>query len=387
MKFISSDSECCTKRKETLTMNVERTDRVRPARLGFTLIELLVVIAIIAVLISLLLPAVQSAREAARRAQCTNNLKQIALACHNYESATGTFPMGNGGNNINGTPGINPSSDAAPCSYGSMYSAFCYILPYMEQGAGYNAYNFVQPPDMYPLAAAAGANVTAGTQTVSAYICPSDQPAPYADPKAYTVAVTQGSYGTSRGRWENIYFNWYSSSGVATQYGNTCGYGGGDGMFMPEGSVKVSAVTDGTSNTFLIGEMSRFPNENSGTAWMWSNLTAAWGDGSWWSGSVRITGGAFVLAPPNTPADTTGKFFNACFANCMYPPDWLNNATIPGGPCNSLGQWGFRSFHPGGCNFALADGSVRFVKSSVNLSAYRAMGTRSTGEVLSGDQY
>ena len=113
----------------------------RPTR-GFTLIELLVVIAIIAVLIALLLPAVQSAREAARRVQCTNNLKQIALACHNYESAIGSFPMGN--------VVLNVTADGfgAACSYWKMYSAFAYILPYMEQGAGYNAYNFQWPGNM-----------------------------------------------------------------------------------------------------------------------------------------------------------------------------------------------------------------------------------------------
>ena len=183
-------------------------------RFGFTLIELLVVIAIIAVLISLLLPAVQSAREAARRAQCTNNLKQMALACHNYESAAGSFPMGNAGENL--VP--NPLSTTA-CANGPLYSAFAYILSYMEQGASYNAYNFVWPPDMYPKAATAGANVTAGTQLIASYVCPSDQPA--APPTAYSIAVNQGSYGTSRGRIENIYFNWIGPNGP-TQYANTC---------------------------------------------------------------------------------------------------------------------------------------------------------------------
>jgi len=348
---------------------------------GFTLIELLVVIAIIAVLIALLLPAVQSAREAARRAQCTNNLKQIALACHNYESSTGAFPMGNVAQNA------TADGFGAACVVSKLYDAFAYILPYMEQGTDYNAYNFQWPGDMYPKSAAQGANVTAGTTKINSFVCPSDQLAPPAPPTQYTIAVNQGSYGMNRGRIENIYFNWINNSGVATMYGNTCGYGGGDGMFMPEGVVRVADVTDGTSNTLLMGEMSRFPNENTGTAWMWSNLTAAWGDGSWFSGSVRVTGGAFVLAPPNTPADTTGAIFSACFANCVLPPDWLNNATIPGGPCNRLGQWAFRGFHPGGVNFAFADGSVRFIKNSVNLSAYRGLGTRALGEVISADQY
>ena len=114
----------------------------RACRRGFTLIELLVVISVIAVLIALLLPAVQSAREAARRFQCTNNLKQIALACHNYESATGSFPMGNVVTNV------IADGFGAGCTQFKQYSAFCYILPYMEQVAGYNAYNFIWPGDL-----------------------------------------------------------------------------------------------------------------------------------------------------------------------------------------------------------------------------------------------
>jgi prepilin-type N-terminal cleavage/methylation domain-containing protein/prepilin-type processing-associated H-X9-DG protein len=349
---------------------------------GFTLIELLVVIAIIAVLIALLLPAVQSAREAARRAQCVNNLKQIALACFNYESSTGAFPMGNAANN-DSTNQWNPV-----CAGLQGYSAFAYILPYMEMGAGYNAYNFTWPGDMFPLAVSAGPNVTAGTQKIASYVCPSDQPSIAIDPNAYTIAINQCSYGMNRGRIENIFFNWALNSfpDPTQPYFLTCNYGGGDGPFMPESVVRVADVSDGTSNTFFFGEMSRFPNEPA-NIFQFANLAAAWGDGTYWPKGVRVSGGAFVIPALNSPPDTTGNIFNACFAGAAQPPDWLKNATIPGGPCNTLGQWGFRSFHPGGGNFAMADGSVKFIKSSINLATYRALGTRNVGEVVSADQY
>ncbi len=349
---------------------------------GFTLIELLVVIAIIAVLIALLLPAVQSGARAARRAQCVNNLKQIALACFNYESASGAFPMGNAANNDTANP-MNPV-----CQGLQGYSAFAFILPYMEMSTGYNAYNFSWPGDLYPMAALTGPNVTAGTQKIASYLCPSDQPALPADPNFYTIAVAQCSYGENRGRIENLYFNWALNSfpDPTQPYFTTCNYGGGDGPFMPESVVRVADVTDGTSNTLFFGEMSRFPNEP-GNIFQFANLATAWGDGTYFPSGARVSGGAFVIPALNSPPDKTGAIFNACFANCAQPPDWLKNATIPGGTCNSLGQWGFRSFHPGGGNFAMADGSVKFVKSSINLATYRALGTRNLGEVVSADQY
>jgi prepilin-type N-terminal cleavage/methylation domain-containing protein/prepilin-type processing-associated H-X9-DG protein len=355
----------------------------RPRTAGFTLIELLVVIAIIAVLIALLLPAVQSAREAARRAQCVNNLKQIALASMNYESSTGALPMGNA--MLNNTPTV-----WYPICYGLQgYSAFDYILPYIEQSGGYNAYNFTWPGDSYPFAITASANLTAGLQKIASYVCPSDQPSLPIDVNAYTIAINQSSYGMNRGRIENISFNWALTPTLpdpAQPYASTCNYGGGDGPFMPESVVRIADITDGTSNTFLFGEMSRFPNEPA-NIFMFSALVSVWGDGTYWPKGFRPSGGAFVIPALNSPPDTTGAIFNACFAGAALPPDWIKNSAIPGGPCNQLGQWGFRSFHPGGGNFAMGDGSVKFIKNSINLVTYRGLGTRNLGEIVSADQY
>ncbi len=349
---------------------------------GFTLIELLVVIAIIAVLIALLLPAVQSAREAARRAQCVNNLKQLALACMNYESSTGALPMGNVVLNVTAN-GFGP-----PCTESMLYSAFAFVLPYLEQSGGFNAYNFVWPGDTYPNAVSGSPNVTAGIQRISSYICPSDQPALPISLAGNTIAVNQCSYGMNRGRIENLFSNWAMSAfpDPGQPYFTTCNYGGGDGPFMPESVVRISDITDGTSNTFLFGETSRFPNEPA-NIFPFGNIASAWGDGTYFPTGAQLSGGAFVIPALNAPPDTTGTIFNACFGNTIQPPDWLKNSTIPGGPCNSLGQWGFRSFHPGGGNFATADGSVKFIKNSINLVTYRALGTRNVGEVTSADQY
>jgi len=365
-------------------MKVLRSDRSGRPRFGFTLIELLVVIAIIAVLISLLLPAVQSAREAARRAQCVNNLKQMALACHNYETGQGSFPMGN--------RAFADLNQANACGDYYGYSAFAYILPFMEQGAGFSSYNFNVKGDNAPAYAITSPNLTAGQQQISSYICPSDQPIAGLDPTTYHTPRNQSSYGMSRGQQENIYFNWAVTAfpDPGQPYYQNCNYGGGDGMFGPESSIKISSVTDGTSNTFFFGEMSRFPNEPGSSPFQFSNVAGAWLANVFYTGEVRPSGGAFVIPKLNSPADTTGNLTNACFnANTVQPPDWLNPVLNAAGlpSCIILGQWAFRSFHPGGANFAFADGSVKFIKNSVNYQAYRALGTRAGGEVISSDSY
>ncbi|WP_165223672.1 DUF1559 domain-containing protein [Aquisphaera insulae] len=348
--------------------------RIASSHRGFTLIELLVVIAIIAVLIALLLPAVQSAREAARRAQCVNNLKQIALACHNYESSQGCFPMGN--RYMDDTSYVGTA-----CAGWFGHSAFGLILPFLESGAQYNAINF-------NFVANSGRNTTGYFTLVSGYLCPSDIPAP-----VYTTPWAQCSYGMSRGTQENIYENWAAASfpDPNAEQPKKCNAALGNGMFGAENSVKVQGVTDGTSNTTLFGEASRWIDDPSkGTNWY--HFTAVFGTtniGGYYTGDIRVETGAFTYPDINAPPDRTGQYINAVFCGCgtknCIPSDWLDPTCLPA--VRKLGQFAFRSLHPGGVNFAFADGSVKFVKSSINTQTLMALGTRSGGEVVSADSY
>jgi prepilin-type N-terminal cleavage/methylation domain-containing protein/prepilin-type processing-associated H-X9-DG protein len=352
---------------------------------GFTLIELLVVIAIIAVLISLLLPAVQSAREAARRAQCVNNLKQIALATHNYESAQGVFPMGNIYILFNDPYKAYPPGS---CQRWWIVNAFTFIMPYLEQGNSYAAYNFSRSYN-------SRANTTSMIQKISTYICPSDLEAGEPDLTQF-IPTSQSSYGMSRGQQENIYFNWAVAAWPdpnAPNYQN-CNAANGDGAFGADIAYKVSAFTDGTSNTFMYGEMSKFLGEGPWSNWNFWNYTAAFGAPTWggaqpWGPGPWPATGAFVIPAPNSPPDTTSKQISTCFASCVVPTDWYDPVKNASGlqACRTLGQWAFRSRHPGGVNMAFCDGSVKFIKDSVNWMTYRALGTRAGGEVVSADQY
>ncbi|WZO99824.1 DUF1559 domain-containing protein [Isosphaeraceae bacterium EP7] len=347
---------------------------LRLARKGFTLIELLVVISIIAVLIALLLPAVQSAREAARRAQCVNNLKQLGLACANYESANGTFPLGN--RYMDSTTGVNT------CDSWSGHSAFNLILPFVEATAQYNSANFSGVANSVR-------NTTAFGTRVAGYICPSDLLAPPGTEAQFPAAQT--SYGMSRGTQENIYTNWAKTTfpDPAGEQANKCNAALGNGMFGAESAVSVSGVTDGTSNTTLFGEMSRFKNEQT-TQFNFYYFTAVFGTttrGSTWPGDLRPQTGAFTLPRLNSPPDTTGNIISSiwgvCGSGAGIPTDWLINCP----QALTLGQWAFRSNHPGGGNFAFADGSVKFIKSTINDLAYQGIGTRAGGEIVSADAF
>ena len=143
----------------------------------------------------------------------------------------------------------------------------------------------------------------------------------------------------------------------------------------------------GTSNTFLFGEVSRFRNEPANSYFNFGNVTGTfqgppWTGSSFWPNDYRTGDTGFVVPRLNSPPDTTGAVYAACWATAVLPPDWINVVA-----CQNYGQWAFRSNHPGGGNFAIADGSVKFIKNSINLPTYRALGTRAGGEVISSDSY
>jgi prepilin-type N-terminal cleavage/methylation domain-containing protein/prepilin-type processing-associated H-X9-DG protein len=334
---------------------------------GFTLIELLVVIAIIAVLIALLLPAVQSAREAARRAQCTNNLKQIGLALANYESGTGSFPPGA----INWVyPAVDPTGVGTRA-----HTMFSFILPYFEQATLANAINFSVPAFGAPYNLM---QMTAFTASVNSYICPSDQPQA-AKISASGNYYSQGSYAGMSGRIDTDLYYY----GIPPCCGASVPAIQGDGVFHPDYAYKVASITDGMSNTIFVGELSRFIGDLDTVNNFWNRY------GNFVGNYPTVTRPSICL--------TSCCTINA---NIQLPENeetgTLNTANgAPWGPFNffynpqfwSEGQHSFRSYHPGGANFLFGDGSVRFLKATINMSTYQALSTRSLGEVISSDAY
>jgi prepilin-type N-terminal cleavage/methylation domain-containing protein/prepilin-type processing-associated H-X9-DG protein len=345
-------------------------------RSGFTLIELLVVIAIIAVLIALLLPAVQSAREAARRAQCTNNLKQIALAAHNYESANGTFPLGDSMGRDWQSGGLI-RQDAGH---------FLRMSQYYEQGAIFNAWN----SSIMPYEAQ---NSTVDGVGINTMWCPSDgiiaglrYPGMQGDgwdcsPIPMTFSSYAGNLGALIYQWNDPQLG--TMKGIFAHNGNTPI--GGTASFPP---VRISAITDGTSNTFMYGEHAH------------SEMTTQNGDiygYNWWTSGDYGDTTYCTIFPPN--------FFQS--------DDQSLTATAPKQlvPRQSNFSDTATSMHPGGCNFAFCDGSVRFIKNSVNswnpraitvsgpgnnwvynlngqtYGVYQALSTRNGNEVLSADSF
>jgi prepilin-type N-terminal cleavage/methylation domain-containing protein/prepilin-type processing-associated H-X9-DG protein len=352
----------------------------RASTRGFTLIELLVVIAVIGVLVALLLPAVQAAREAARRSQCVNNLKQIGLAINNYETAQGVFPLG--------AVEYNPADGATFCGGTTMdgpgatrdFGLLALILPALEQTGVYNAINFNLRSHGYFQSSinAGAANSTGLSAAVAVYLCPSDQRRSQlldGGPNAFA----QTSYFPSGGTWNTLaYFA-----------GPNCwNQDIGNGAFDDYTAYPASAFTDGLSGTIFCGESARFKNDPDWSFNTWSAIgyfSSALGNNT-----TRPQGFGYEVPRINAsmmPGDEPQYGTNPLPPGTPYPDTsdykaWLLNPRYA-----EYGQWGFRSQHPGGANFLFGDGSVRFLKQSINVTAYRALGTRAGSEVVDADSY
>jgi prepilin-type N-terminal cleavage/methylation domain-containing protein/prepilin-type processing-associated H-X9-DG protein len=368
-------------------------------RRAFTLIELLVVIAIIAVLIALLLPAVQSAREAARRAQCTNNLKQLGLATHNYHASNNCFPSGAMWPCSVTEFMSNPPSGGACWGWG--VGPLVQVFNYMEQTTLYNAYNAAMGVwGSYPPSTSGPtlwwANTTVFNTAASSFMCPSDA-RQLPQSSQMTVVNYGGNYGGP--------FAMGGYTGTIIPDANS-GWGTVDpnNLMNTATTVGIQHVTDGTSNTSLWSEMLTPPviNPLAGTGKNFENrayFLANVSDMTATPAGIQ----QFLAACRNIPAGTPALGSTMGYQWWSAYPGYVNsNFNHVGTPnsrqCQSnanMDTWGMdlfgtaspNSMHPGGVNICFADGSVRFVKDSVGLQTWWALGTRASGEVVSSDSY
>jgi prepilin-type N-terminal cleavage/methylation domain-containing protein/prepilin-type processing-associated H-X9-DG protein len=388
----------------------------RPARLnrkGFTLIELLVVIAIIAVLIGLLLPAVQSAREAARRIQCVNNLKQLSLAAANFESPNGTYPPSWGPFPFY-SPGQGWSFTTCPPSGypgpnqldGGRINVLAQLLTFMEAGNNYNAFN-TQIDITWTQINSGGVptqNDTAMTTLVSSYVCPSDGATQRIGPNgiAYanyvaclgTTSAEEG--GTTYSNMEQIQARWGIYIAVTDYTQPTCNGGSPNINYNKQSACTIAAITDGTSNTAAFSETLR-GHEAGSTLPPTTDPTniGVFNDGVTAQDNFLPPVCNFALR--YTSFRYRGQEYYRGFGPTGYynhttPPNYQNidcgSATDTNSPNNfSRTHLAARSKHPGGANVSFADGSVRFAKNTINLTVWNALGTRAGGEVISADQY
>ncbi|MEW4566787.1 DUF1559 domain-containing protein [Tautonia sp. JC769] len=331
--------------------------RLSRHRSGFTLIELLVVIAIIGVLIALLLPAVQSAREAARRAQCVNNLKQIGIALHNYHDTVGAFPWGQG------PLGCND------------WNHITFMLPYMEQVQVFNAINFTWSWGCtgHP------ANTTATFTRLNTVLCPSDE-------SRLTWPAGPNSYHANAGSTPVLY-SW-----------NTARPNGPFGAVPEMKVIRMADIRDGTSNTAFHSE--RVMGIGTGNNQMIDSTTptatiarVASADrmdvpGPYWelcrASDPRLPGITLGSGRPVGSHWHMGNPQSSRYNHVMAPNTW--SCTDAGGN-NGNGAQTASSRHPGIVNVLFGDGTVRAVKNTVNIEVWWAIGTRNGGEVVSADQF
>ncbi|WP_337176807.1 DUF1559 domain-containing protein [Paludisphaera sp.] len=312
-------------------MGRDRSRSKAPGRGGFTLIELLVVIAIIAVLIALLLPAVQAAREAARRIQCTNNVKQLGLALHNYHDVHGRFAPGSI------TVAVTPTRNYRQPFVTS-------LLPFIELGNVGNAFNYMHSYESDP-------NDTARQVRLAVYDCPSDQQILFVSDNGTTDV--KGSYGIAWG--QNTFGDQVLPSPFGVNYG-----------------ASMAEITDGTSNTFLMAEVIQLPHPTGQPATVADRRGRIWSD---LSTSCHIS----TRNGPNSQVPD----FGVC-GEQTDPRRAPCTRRTGMGPTHYMSS---RSRHPGGVNALLGDGSVRFIKDSISLVTWKALSSQAGGEVVSSDAY
>src|SRR5579875_3993642 len=347
---------------------------VRWVQRAFTLVELLVVIAILAVLIGLLLPAVQKVRETAARSQCLNNLKQLGLALHNYDSAIGHLPPA-----FSNTP--PPAWSGLP-PYFFSWSALAMLNPFLEQTNIYNAMDLTQPIYMpSPPYDISPGNQFAVQQVVKLFLCPSDQMRPVANPGDYGVATLGPT-------------NYAVCVGTGTTHGGPP-FGSplnADGMFTAGQGFRITDISDGTSNTAMMSEsvLGDGP-ENAGgslpsvphavqTVYAYTGFgtplsDAACAGASQWNVSNRR---GFMWASGEMRCGSYNHYYtpNAPIYDCV-----TNDLTT----LTSMAFRAARSWHTGGVNVLFGDGSARFVSQSVSLTTWRALATRASGDIPGSD--
>lgn len=323
---------------------------------GFTLVELLVVIAIIGILVGLLLPAVQAAREAARRMQCSNNLKQMGLAAHNYESAHAKFPPGD--LSINRGGGDIPQA-----------STHAFLLPYLEAGNSYATFNF-----NFQVNANVN-NAQARIQFIPSYHCPSD-PGGVRHMVASIIDAASANYMQCLGSIAT-----HNPPSPTPQHG----------IFFRNSSTRIGSIIDGTSNTAMFAEIRKGPNAAGSLA-----VVAAGTPDDFRVATRPVTSGWIdddLLFPPadcENRATSAWMYRGLQYYRGLLVATYYNHTLTPNARLRDCitsgifqGHMAARSYHPGGVNYVRADGSVHFASESIDPVTWRAFGTMAGGEVIS----